>query len=362
MPDALEQLRERIDTLDDQLLILLNQRAALALEIGALKKRDHTPIFHPERERTIFTRMQARNQGPLKEHHIAAIWREIMSASRALEKPSVVAFLGPEGTYTEQAMHGYFGYSVNGLSCPSIDAVFRAVESSAAHFGVAPIENSNEGVVSHTLDRLLHTPLMIHGEMTLPIHHHLLTRTGQLQGILSICAHAQALAQCQHWLAAHGSHLELRAVASNATAAQMAAADQSMAAIASERAAAHYGLKIAHAMIQDDAHNCTRFVVLSPASAPGAPSGCDQTSLILSVPNVPGAVYRMLEPFTRHRVSMTRFESRPAKSGAWEYYFYIDLAGHRADAPVAAALAELEQIVAFMKVLGAYPCGGHYKP
>lgn len=350
----LKPLRERIDALDVQLLTLLNQRAQMALEVGKLKHDLDAPVFQPERELQVIARLQELSQGPLHDGHIVAIWRQIMAASRALEKKLTVAFLGPAGTYSEQAMYTYFGDVVQGIPCLSIDEVFRLVEAKAFDFGIVPLENSTEGAVSRSLDLLLQTPLMISGEVSLPISHNLLTATDSLQGVSRVCAHSQALAQCQHWLSLHLPHLAREAVASNAQAAQMAAQDPSIAAIGSERAASCYDLKIMHAKIQDEPHNRTRFIVLG-GSVPEA-TGNDRTSLILSVENKAGAVYQMLEPFARHQVSMTRLESRPAKSGAWEYYFYIDVAGHRTDAPVASALAELEQDAVFIKILGSYPC------
>ncbi|WP_114810195.1 prephenate dehydratase [Paraburkholderia kururiensis] len=349
----LKPLRERIDAIDAQLIALLNQRAAVALEVGEVKKHFNAPVFRPEREQQVIARLQSMSEGPLAAEHISAIWREIMAASRSLEKSIKTAFLGPVGTYSEQAMHEYFGQSIEGLPCPSIDEVFRAVEAGAAEFGVVPVENSTEGAVSRTLDLFLQTQLVIGGELALPIHHNLLTLSGNLTGVKRICAHAQALAQCQHWLTANAPHLERQAVSSNAEAARIAAEDPTVAAIAGDRAAAHYGLQVAYALIQDDPHNRTRFVMIG--KEPAAPSGYDQTSLIVSVKNEPGAMFRLLEPLARHGVSMTRFESRPARSGTWAYYFYIDLEGHRDDAPVAAALAELEQKAAFLKILGSYP-------
>jgi chorismate mutase/prephenate dehydratase len=349
----LKPLRDRIDAIDAQLIALLNQRAAVALEVGEVKKHFNAPVFRPEREQQVIARLQSMSEGPLAAEHISAIWREIMAASRSLEKNIKTAFLGPVGTYTEQAMHEYFGHSIEGLPCPSIDEVFRAVEAGAAEFGVVPVENSTEGAVSRTLDLFLQTQLVINGELALPIHHNLLTLSGNLTGVTRICAHAQALAQCQHWLAANAPHLERQAVSSNAEAARLAAEDPTVAAIAGDRAAAHYGLQVAYALIQDDPQNRTRFVMIG--KEPAAPSGYDQTSLIVSVQNEPGAMFHLLEPLARHGVSMTRFESRPARSGTWAYYFYIDLEGHRDDAPVAAALAELEQKAAFLKILGSYP-------
>jgi chorismate mutase/prephenate dehydratase len=349
----LKPLRERIDALDAQLIALLNQRAAIALEVGEVKKHFNAPVFRPEREQQVIARLQDMSAGPLAGEHISAIWREIMAASRALEKTLKAAYLGPVGTYSEQAMHAYFGQAVEGLPCPTIDEVFRSVEAGSADFGVVPVENSTEGAVSRTLDLLLQTQLVIGGELALPIHHNLLTQSGDLNGVARVCAHPQALAQCQAWLAANAPHLERQAVSSNAEGARLAASDPSVAAIAGDRAAAHYGLQIARALIQDDPHNRTRFVMIG--KQPAGPSGHDQTSLIVSVVNQAGAVFKLLEPLARHGVSMTRFESRPARVGTWEYYFYIDVEGHRDDAPVAAALAELDQKAAFLKILGSYP-------
>ncbi|PLZ01847.1 chorismate mutase [Burkholderia sp. WAC0059] len=349
----LKPLRERIDAIDSQLIVLLNQRAAVALEVGEVKKHYNAPVFRPERELQVIARLQEASAGPLADEHIGAIWREIMAASRALEKTLKAAFLGPVGTYSEQAMHAYFGQSIEGLPCPSIDEVFRAVEADAAEFGVVPVENSSEGAVSRTLDLLRETQLTIGGELALPIHHNLLTLGGSLAGVTRVCAHPQALAQCQQWLSANAPQLERQAVSSNAEAARLAAADPTVAAIAGDRAAIHYGLQVVHALIQDDPHNRTRFAIVG--KTPVGASGHDQTSLIVSVKNEPGAMHRLLEPLARHGVSMTRFESRPARVGTWEYYFYIDLEGHRDDAPVAAALAELEQMAAFLKILGSYP-------
>lgn len=349
----LKPLRDRIDAIDAQLIALLNQRAAIALEVGEVKKLYNAPVFRPEREQQVIARLQRISEGPLVDEHISTIWREIMAASRSLEQPVTAAFLGPVGTYSEEAMHEYFGHSIEGLPCLSIDEVFRAVEAGASEFGVVPVENSSEGAISRTLDLLLQSQLLIGGEIALPIHHNLLTLSGTSVGVTRVCAHAQALAQCQRWLAMHLPSVERQAVSSNAEAARIAAADPTVAAIAGDRAAAHYGLQIVYPLIQDDPHNRTRFVVIG--RAPAGPSGYDQTSLIVSVKNEPGAVFKLLEPLARHGVSMTRFESRPARVGTWEYYFYIDVEGHREDAPVAAALDELGKKAAFLKILGSYP-------
>ncbi|WP_322033506.1 prephenate dehydratase [Paraburkholderia sp. J76] len=350
----LKPLRERIDAIDAQLIALLNQRASVALEVGEVKKHFNAPVFRPERELQVIERLQNMSDGPLGNDHISAIWREIMAASRSLEKTISAAFLGPVGTYSEQAMYQYFGQSIEGLPCPSIDEVFRAVEAGAAEFGVVPVENSTEGAVSRTLDLFLETQLVIGGEIALPIQHNLMTQSGALNGVTRVCAHPQALAQCQHWLTANAPQLERQPVSSNAEAARLAAADPTIAAIAGDRAATHYGLLIANALIQDDPHNRTRFVMIG--KQPAGATGRDQTSMIVSVKNEPGAVYKLLEPLARHSVSMTRFESRPARLGStWEYYFYIDFEGHRDEPAVAAALDELSKKAAFLKVLGSYP-------
>ncbi|MCP3713827.1 MULTISPECIES: prephenate dehydratase [Paraburkholderia] len=350
----LKPLRERIDAIDAQLIALLNQRASVALEVGEVKKHFNAPVFRPERELQVIERLQNMSDGPLGNDHISAIWREIMAASRSLEKTISAAFLGPVGTYSEQAMYQYFGQSIEGLPCPSIDEVFRSVEAGAAEFGVVPVENSTEGAVSRTLDLFLETQLVIGGEIALPIQHNLMTQSGNLSGVKRVCAHPQALAQCQHWLTANAPQLERLPVSSNAEAARLAAADPTVAAIAGDRAATHYGLLIANALIQDDPHNRTRFVMIG--KQPAGATGRDQTSMIVSVKNEPGAVYKLLEPLARHSVSMTRFESRPARVGStWEYYFYIDFEGHRDEPAVAAALDELSKKAAYLKILGSYP-------
>lgn len=281
------------------------------------------------------------------------IWREIMSACRALERNIRVAYLGPSGTFSEQAAFAHFGHDIEGTPCASIDEVFRVVEAGGAEFGVVPVENSTEGAISRTLDLFQQSSLKIGGEISSPIHHNLMTQSGTMQGITSICAHAQALAQCQRWLNANYPNIERHAVSSNAEGARLASVDPSVAGIAGEVAAMQFGLSIVHGHIQDDPHNRTRFVVVSPLET--GVSGKDQTSLILSVKNESGAVYNLLAPLAKHGVSMTRFESRPARSGKWEYYFYVDIEGHQHDANVAAAIDELQAKAAYVKILGSYP-------
>jgi chorismate mutase / prephenate dehydratase len=270
-----------------------------------------------------------------------------------LESRQTIAYLGPVGTFSELAAQQFFGQSIQGLPCTSLDEVFKSVEKGAADFGVVPVENSSEGAVSRTLDLLLESPLQISGEVVLPIRHHLLSKTGNLDGIKTVCAHAQALAQCQQWLSTHAPQLQRQAVSSNAEAARMASLDNSIAAIAGDPAQIAYGLQIISAQIQDDPNNRTRFVVIGQYAC--QPCGHDQTSLVLSVSNQPGAVHHLLAPLAKHGVSMTRFESRPARKGSWEYHFYIDIEGHAEDAKVAKAIDELKTIAAFYKNLGSYP-------
>jgi chorismate mutase/prephenate dehydratase len=266
-----------------------------------------------------------------------------------------VAYLGPTGTFSEQAVFQQFGNAVEGLPCVSIDEVFRATEAGTADYGVVPVENSSEGAINRTLDLMLATTCIISGEVSIPVHHSLMTKTGTMDGVKVVCAHSQALAQCQVWLNLHHPDIERRAVASNAEAAVLASQDPTVAAIASEMAGEQYKLGVVQAHIQDDPHNRTRFVVIG-RQATGR-SGLDRTSLVLAVPNKAGAVYNLLAPLAKHGVSMTRFESRPARIGTWEYYFYVDVEGHVEDAAVGRALEELKDNAAFFKVLGSYPLG-----
>jgi chorismate mutase/prephenate dehydratase len=357
MAHTLPELRVLIDAVDIELLALLNRRAALAHEVGEIKRVEGSAVFRPEREAQVINTLQQANTGALKNDNIAVIWREIMSACRALEAPQRVAYLGPAGTFTEEAALRFFGSSIHKVPCNNFDEVFHAATSGAAEFGVIAVENSTEGVVTRSLDLLLNSPLHIVGEISLLVRHHLLRTTVSLEGIEVVLAHPQALAQCQQWLNTHLPHAERRAVSSNAEGARLAASNPAWAGIASERASSEFGLHIAAHAIQDDAFNRTRFVVVClPSTLPTpAATGKDCTSLVVSVPNRPGAVHDMLVPLKKHGVSMTRFESRPARSGQWEYYFYIDLQGHPSQPHVAAALHDLQSLCAFYKILGAYP-------
>jgi chorismate mutase/prephenate dehydratase len=354
---ALGDLRAQIDQLDAQLLTLLSARARITEAVGELKRREGSPLFRPDRVAQVIAKQQTNNPGPLKDRHVEAIWREIMSACLALEAPLTVAVLGPRGTFCEQAALEYFGSSVDLAYCNSFDEVFHATAAGAAQFGVVGMENSTEGVVARSFDLFLHSPAHMVGEVSLLVRHNLLRQTNSLDGVQVVLAHPQALMQCQGWLARHLPQAERRAVSSNAEGARLAATNPDWAALASERAAAQFGLHIAAHAIQDEANNRTRFAVicLPQTLAMPAATGHDCTSLVVSVPNKPGSVHDMLTPLKKHGVSMSRLESRPAKSGKWEYYFYIDIQGHPAQPHMAAALQELQEICAFYKVLGAYP-------
>ncbi|MDO8456615.1 MAG: prephenate dehydratase [Burkholderiaceae bacterium] len=356
MAKTLSELRELIDATDKELLALLNRRAGFAGEVGDLKRIDGSPVFRPEREAQVISGLQDANPGPLKNASVAYIWREIMSACRSLEAPQRVAYLGPAGTFSEMAALQFFGTSIEHVPCSSFDEIFHAATAGSADFGVVPVENSTEGVVTRTLDLFLNTPLHVVGEISFLVRHHLLRLTDSLDSIEVVLAHPQALAQCQGWLTKHLPNTERRPVSSNAEGARLAATNPAWAAIASERAGTEFGLHIAAHAIQDDAFNRTRFaVVCLPQTLPmPAASGKDCVSLIVSVPNRPGAVHDLLIPLKNHGVSMTRFESRPARSGQWEYFFYIDLAGHPSQPHVAAALKELQGLCAFYKLLGSY--------
>jgi chorismate mutase/prephenate dehydratase len=357
----LAALRVQIDALDRDLLALLNRRADVALAIGALKRAEGSPAFRPEREAAVIDGLKQANPGPLPGDSVAPIWREIMSACRALETPTRVAYLGPAGTFSELAALGYFGSSIVKVSCANADEVFHATSAGAADFGVVPVENSSEGVVTRSLDLFLTTPLTIVGETSLYVRHNLLRKVDSQDGIVAVCAHPQALAQCHAWLSHHLPNAERRPVASNAEGARLAGLDDRLAALASERAASEFGLHVVAMGVQDDAHNRTRFAIVAHPAVHPLPkaSGHDCTSLVVSVPNRPGAVHDMLVPLKQHGVSMTRFESRPARSGQWEYYFYVDLQGHPDQPEVAAALKELREVCAFFKLLGTYPVDSH---
>ena len=354
-PDHLAQHRAAIDRLDLEMLAKLNERANHAKAIGELKTGSGAAAWRPEREAQVLARLSDANRGPLTNEHVTGVFRQVMSACLALEQKLRIAYLGPAGTYSHAAVDRHFGAFVEAVPHATIDDVFRAAESGQVDYAVVPVENSTEGAVGRTLDLVCTTHLSICGEIKLRIQQQLLSNCPSLADVKTLYSHAQSLAQCVQWLAKHLPGVPRVAVASNAEAARIAAADPGAAAIAGENAAAIYGLAILAPHIEDEPNNTTRFWVLGRHAV--APSGRDETSLVMSAPNRPGALLHLLEPLARHGVSMTRFESRPARTGLWEYLFFVDFAGHRDDPPVAAALAELAQRAPFLKLLGSYPAG-----
>ncbi len=343
--------RAAIDALDGEILERLNARARHAQAIGEIKGSG--TAYRPEREAQVLAGLAARNAGPLSGTAVIGVFRQVMSACLALEQPLRVAYLGPPGTFSHAAVSKHFGGMVEAVPQPTIDDIFRAVDATQADFAVVPVENSTEGAVGRTLDLMCTTDLAVCGEVKLRIQQNLLSNATSLAAVTKVYSHAQSLAQCVQWLARNLPAVPRIAVASNAEAARLAAAEPGAAAIAGENAATIYGLATLVPHVEDEPNNTTRFWVLGRLHA-GA-SGRDETSLVMSCPNRPGAVHELLEPIARHRVSMSRFESRPARTGLWEYLFFVDLVGHRDDPPVAAALAELSAKAPFLKLLGSYP-------
>jgi chorismate mutase/prephenate dehydratase len=350
-------LRAQIDAVDEQLHTLLNERARLAQRAGISKHADgHTVDFYrPEREADVLRRALARNSGPLRNEEIVRLFREIMSACLAQEEPLKVAFLGPEGTFTQQAVLKHFGHSVRALALATVDEVFQEVESGTADFGVVAIENSSEGTITHTLDRFLASSLHICGEVELRIHHCLLAKLESLASVLRVCSHSQALAQCRGWLREHLPDAEAVPVASNAEGARRARDEQGTAAIAGEIAAEVYGLNVLAREIEDRSDNTTRFLVLGRKLLRS--SGADRTTVLMSARDTqsPGSLHRLLEPLARYGISMSRIESRPSRRRKWDYVFFIDLEGHAEDPGVAKALAALKRRASLFRVLGSYP-------
>jgi chorismate mutase/prephenate dehydratase len=353
--EQLQRIRERIDAIDEQIQDLLNQRAAAAQEVAKVKRAsDPDAVFYrPEREAQVLRAVKERNQGPLGGEEMARLFREIMSACLALEQPLSIAFLGPEGTFTQTAALKHFGHSVRTQPMAAIPDVFQEVETGNCDYGVVPVENSTEGVVSHTLDMFLKSPLKICGEVTLRIHHNVLGTTADLGKITKVYSHQQSLAQCRGWLDRHLPNAERVAVGSNAEAARLAKQQADSAAIASETAAEIYGLQILAPNIEDEAGNTTRFLVVGKQEVP--PSGVDKTSLLITTKNEAGGLHRLLSPLAEHGISMSRIESRPSRRAMWDYVFFIDIDGHIQEPRVAEALGVLERAAGMFRNLGSYP-------
>ncbi|PAV26673.1 chorismate mutase [Tamilnaduibacter salinus] len=356
----LAQLRDEIDRLDREILERISARARCAQEVAHAKTvanpDDDVVFYRPEREAQVLRRIKERNPGPLSDEEMARLFREMMSACLALEKPMHIAFLGPEGTFTQAAALKHFGHSVISVPLPAIDAVFREVESGAAQYGVVPVENSTEGMINHTLDMFMASPLKICGEVQLRIHHHLLASAdSDPPSIRRIYSHQQSFAQCRKWLDTHWHGIERVAVSSNAEAARRASEEPGTAAIAGDMAAELYGLATMAGTIEDRPDNTTRFLIVGRESVP--PSGQDKTSILVSMRNKPGALYHLLAPFHENDISLTRLETRPSPSGTWAYVFYIDFEGHAEDPPVKKVLQTIDGEAVELKHLGSYPVG-----
>jgi len=344
--------RKAIDRIDRQLVRLLNERVRHAREIGALKKQHGEEIYAPHRERAVLERICRLNPGPLPQENLRAIYREIMSGALALEKPTTIAYLGPEATFTHQAALQRFGTSVSYLPLKTIADVFAEVTKRRADYGVVPVENSTEGVVTHTLDMFMDSDLKIVAQIVMPISQCLLSR-GPRARIRRLYIHPQSLAQCRDWLRKNLPDVEIIETASNARSAELAAREKNAAAVAGLLAAEKYGLPVLEHNIQDSADNATRFLVLGRQCPP--PTGHDRTSLMFCIADKPGALHGAIAPFRRYRINMTKIESRPSKRKAWQYYFFVDCDGHAAEPKVARALEELGRHCVFVKVLGSYP-------
>ncbi|NDP48202.1 MAG: prephenate dehydratase [Sulfuriferula multivorans] len=351
MDEDLKALRARIDGIDDAILKLVSERAGIAQQVGRTKNGEK--IYRPEREAQIVRRLRDTNPGPLSGDVVERLIREIISACRALEQITRVAYLGPAGTFSQQAVHKHFGHEAEAIAEIDIDTCFHAVETGRADFAVVPVENSTEGSVGRTLDLIVSSSLKICSEVMLPIHQTLMRKQGNLDGIVRVYGHAQSLAQCQQWLSRHLPNAERVSVVSNSEGARLAVEEPDAATLGSEAAAELYGLVVVEARVEDEVSNTTRFLVLGQADA--APSGCDKTALVMGAQNQPGSVVKLLQPFADAGISMSKFESRPARSSNWEYLFFVVCNAHRQDPKMVAALAEVEARAAFLKVLGSYP-------
>jgi chorismate mutase/prephenate dehydratase len=353
--ESVDALRKKIDQIDEKVVALLNDRASLAQKIGQRKSLNNQEVYVPYREQEVLHRISRVSHGPLSEHALRAIFREVISASRSLEAPLKVAYLGPEATFTHAAAREKFGFSAELTALTTIGDVFQEVSQRRAVFGVVPIENSTEGVVAHTLDLLVESDVKITAELFLEIHHCLLSRSGRIDDIRRIVSHPQALGQCRRWLSRNCPEATIEEAASTAQAAVVAARDESVGAICSSVAREVYDLKVVATNIEDHSYNITRFLVIGIHES--AASGDDKTSLVFSVKDEPGILHRMLEPFAKNRINLTKIESRPIKNKPWEYMFFIDIKGHKSESRVAKALKKLESDCLFLKILGSYPSG-----
>jgi chorismate mutase / prephenate dehydratase len=351
----LSELREKIDEIDKQILALINQRALCAQEVAKTKiaEGEENCFYRPDREALVLRRIVELNQGPLSDHTTVRFFRELMSACLALEKPMDIAFLGPEGTFTQQAAYKHFGHGVNTMPVATINEIFNTVELAKSQFGVVPVENSTEGVINHTLDRFLTSPLKICGEVEIQVHQNLMGKAEKLNEIVEVFSHQQSLAQCRQWLDKNLPNAKLTAVNSNSEAARLATQNKQVAAIAGKTAAEIYDLRIIEKNIEDEANNTTRFIIIGQQVS--APTGNDKTTLLISTGNQPGALHKVLEPFAKFGIGLTNIESRPSRQGLWDYIFFIDIEGHSEDKLIAEALELVKKNVSMLKLLGSYP-------
>lgn len=351
MKQNIDKLRNLIDAIDKKILDLVSKRAEAARKIGQEKKDG--VIYKPEREAQILQKLSSLNKGLLNKESIEAIFLTIISNCRALEKKVSVSYLGPTGTFSEEAARKKFGDNVNYITTNSIDEVFNMVHSNESNYGIVPVENSTEGAVSRTLDLFLTKDLKICGEVYLPVHHNLLSKSKSLKTIKKVYAHGQSLAQCHDWLMNNLPNVITHPALSNAEGARLASKDKNAASIASIRAAKEFSLNVLKTNIEDDIKNTTRFLVI--ANQDIKKSGKDKTSIVVATKNKPGAIADLVAPFAKNKVSMTKLESRPARVGMWEYVFFIDLEGHVEDSKIRKSLIEVEQRSSFLKILGSYP-------
>ena len=351
----LSELRAKIDAIDEQILQLINQRASCAVEVAKTKiaQGEQGTFYRPDRESLVLRRMMGLNKGPLSDDTVAGFFRELMSACLALEKPLDVAFLGPEGTFSQQAVFKHFGTAVKAVSAATINEIFNMVENGNCQFGVVPVENSTEGVISHTLDRFLNSPLKICGEVEIRVHQNLMGLVDSLDEVTEVFSHQQSLAQCRQWLDRHLPNARRVAVSSNTEAARQASTNNQAVAIAGIVAAEIYKLNVIEKNIEDEPNNTTRFIIIGQQIS--ASTGNDKTSLVVSTGNQPGALHKILEPFAKFGIGMVNIESRPSRQGLWDYIFFIDIEGHNEDKDIAQALDTVKENVKMYKLLGSYP-------
>jgi len=351
--DKIQELRKKIDELDDKIIDLLNQRAKIVIEVGDIKKAEKLDFHSPNREREILERLTSRNRGPFPQDTLKAVYREILSSSLSLERPLRIAYLGPRATFTHMAGMQQFGLAAQYVPVESIKDVFGEVERGRVDYGVVPVENSTEGVVNYTLDMFIDSDLKITAEIMLEVSQNLMNRSGKLEDIGKIYTHPQVPGQCRQWLEKNVAGIQILDAPSTARAAEMAKDDPGVGAIASEMAAILYGLQIVAKKIEDNPHNFTRFIVIS--RKPKGKTGRDKTSIMFSIKDKVGALHSMLKPFAEAGINLNRLDARPSGRQVWDYVFFLDIEGHIEEPKVAQAIEQLKKDCMFLKVLGSYP-------